>query len=237
MDKILQTMRYLSTGFTLMLGIAFGSLIGNALVTNLIFHLTDRSNLGRTVGPLTVPLEFTAVVFALIIGLILFLANFKVVIANGVSRRTFFLANLPVALLAAAVLALMTTVVVLVYSLFWPVMPLSLVIYPLFGWPGLLFLQWALYFMAIAAGWLISVAYYRASVAMRWVITLVPLVLITQLRAIDTQSGGAVDAFVRTSFGLGNPSNPYQGGMFLLAYGVLLAGVVYLLIRRAPVKV
>jgi hypothetical protein len=237
MEKILQTMRYLSTGFILMLAIGFGSLLGNVLFTNLIFHVTDRNNLGRAAGPLTVPLEMTASVFALLIGLLLFLSNFKVVIASGISRRTFLIANLPVALLAAAALALFNGVVVWVHELFWPAVSISHLLYQQASSPALLLLQFGLYFLLITAGWVISLAYYRASVPVRWVISLSPFVLFALLRVINFETGGAVETFIRYSLGLvGSQRNPYQGAAFLFVYAVMLFGATYLLIRRAPLK-
>jgi hypothetical protein len=236
MEKILQTMRYLSTGFVLMLAIGFGSLLGNVLFTNLIFHLTDRNNLGRAAGPLTVPLEITAVVFALLIGLLLFLSNFKVVIANGISRRTFLIANLPVALLAAAVLALINGIVVLVHELFWPAVSISHLLYQQVSSAGLLLVQFGLYFLLIAAGWVISLATTgpacRCAGSSRWR----PSCCIALLRVINFETGGAV-TFFRFSLGLvGSQPNPYQGAAFLFVYAAMLFGATYLLIRRAPLK-
>jgi hypothetical protein len=237
MEKILQTMRYLSTGFILMLAIGFGSLLGNVLFTNLIFYVTDRDNIGRAAGPLTVPLEMTASVFALLIGLLLLRTNFKVVIANGISRRTFLFANLPVALLAAAALALFNGMVVLVHGFFWPAVSISHLLYQQPGSPGLLLVQFGLYFMLIAAGWVITLAYYRASVPARWLISLAPFVLIALLRVINIETGGSVTSFFRYSLGfVGSQPNPYQGAAFLFLYAVMLFGATYLLIRRAPLK-
>jgi hypothetical protein len=234
MEKILQTMRFLSTGFLLMLAIGFGSLLGNVLFTNLIFHITDRSNMGRAAGPLTMPLELTASVFALLTGLILFLSNFKVAIANCISRRTFMIANLPVALVAAAALALLNGIAVRVHGLFWPAVSITQLIYPQEA--GLLLLQFGLYFLLIAAGWIISLAYYRASVPVRWAISLSPLVLYVLLRLINFETGGGVKAFVQYSLGIGGQNNAYQGAAFLFIYAAMLIVATYLLIRRAPLK-
>jgi hypothetical protein len=233
MEKILQTIRYLSTGFVLMVAIGFGSLLGNVLFTNLIFHLTDRNNLGQAAGPLTVPLEFTAGVFALLTGLLLFLINFKVVIANGISRRTFLIANLPVALAAAAALALINGIVLWVHEFFWPAVSISHLIYQQVSSPGLLLVQFALYFLLIAAGWVITLAYYRASVPKRWAISLAPFVLYALLRMTNFE----MESFIRFSLGLvGSERNPYQGAAVLFVYAAMLYGATYLLIRRAPLK-
>jgi hypothetical protein len=202
MEKILQTMRYLSTGFILMLAIGFGSLLGNVLFTNLIFYVTDRDNIGRAAGPLTVPLEMTASVFALLIGLLLLRTNFKVVIANGISRRTFLFANLPVALLAAAALALFNGMVVLVHGFFWPAVLFIQLIYPQVGWAGLLLVQFGLYFMLIAAGWVITLAYYRASV---------PRALVDLAGALRADRPAAGDQYRNRGFG--NVIFPLQPGV------------------------
>ena len=124
MKKMLQTLKYLYKGYALLIAIGFLSILGSAAITDLIYYLTSgyfkNSPAPQTVR-ITVPMDAAAAVCALLIGLILFLVNFKVALANGISRRTFLLANFPAAGITAAVFSIFNLAVVQVHGLFWPV--------------------------------------------------------------------------------------------------------------------
>ncbi len=172
MNKINQTLRYLSKGFVVMTVFGFLAILVNAAITDLVFFLTDRYNSVHLVVTLTAPLEFAAGLFALMSGLMLFLVNFKVVLANGISRKTFLLANLPIAALAAAALSIFNLLFVQLHRLFCPIILSSELIYPHTGWAGLLILQFTLYFLLIISGWFINLAYYRSTKPFKWLIPL-----------------------------------------------------------------
>ena len=181
------------------------------------------------------PFEVTDGIFVFLISLILLVPNFKVALANGISRKTFLLANLPVAVMVAAALSMFNLVVVLVHGLFWPINFTSTLFYPDVSWAGLLFLQFGLYFLLIVAGWFITLAYYRSSVPIKWAISLAPFVLYTLLSTANARSEGAIF----TSIGIylrRSMSGPYSAAGSWLAYAAILCGLVYLLIRRAPLK-
>ena len=89
MNLTYKTFRYLTRGYTVMTLIAFACILACVAVTDLVFHLTDPydgviSTPAST--PLTVPTEVTAWLFALVAAIALFVTNFKVMLANGVSR-------------------------------------------------------------------------------------------------------------------------------------------------------
>lgn len=242
MKKTLQTFRYQIKAFSG--GIFFGFLIilSTVAVTDLVYFLTDR--LYNTVHPvvsLTVPFEVTTGLFALLIGLVLFITNFKVAVANGVSRKTFLLADLPAAGIAAAAFSVFNLAVVKVHGLYWPVNSISELIYPNISWAGFLILQFALYILLIIIGWFITLAYYRSSTPVKWAISLAPFVLFGLLRVANARSGGAIfeaiEEYLRMSLGteIGKPDS-YRAAASMAAYSAILGGLVYLLFRRAPLK-
>ena len=235
MNKMLQTLRYLAK--TLSKGIILGFLVilSTVAISDLVYFQTDYSyNTVHPVVTLSTPFEVTAGIFALLIGLVLFITTFKVALANGISRKTFLMANLPAAGISAAAFSIFSLVFVKVHGLFWPISLLSNQIYPGIGWAGLLILQFALYFLLIVSGWFISLVYYRSSIPVKWVVTLAPFILFSQLPGANERSEGAIyqaiwDYLLVT---MRMDRAPFT----LLAYSALLCGLVFLLLRRAPLK-
>jgi hypothetical protein len=236
MNKTIPTLRYLLKGFSSLAVIAFLVILANVAVTNLIFHLTDRNNAVREVVTLTLPVEVSAAVFAQITGLILFLVNFKVALANGVSRKTFLTANLLAAVLLAAVLSIYIMIILLVHRLFWPAILINHLTFPEISLAGLLLLQIGQYLVFTIAGWLIVMAYYRASLLVRWVISLAPFALLAVYLSVNARTGGAAAQFLRDFWWVSMETSPVMAVISLLAYASILYGMVYLLFRRAPLK-
>ncbi len=235
MNKTFQTLRFLSRGFAWVTLVGFLCVLATMATADLVFFLTDRANPIHSVVMLTMPFEMTSGTIALIIGLALFVSNFKVILANGVSRKTFLLANLPAAGISAAALALFNLIAVQVHGLFWPNVLISGWLYPQAGVIELFLLQFALYFLLIVAGWFIALAYYRSSVLVRWGITLSPAVGFALLKVINAQTGGATFAAIDRSL-RASMASPLSATISWLAFAVLLCGAVWLLIRRAPLK-
>jgi hypothetical protein len=236
MNKTLPTLRYLLKGFSGLTIIALLSILANVVVTDLVFYLTDRNNPTPSVVPLTAPVEVTAGIFALLTGMILFLINFRVALANGVSRKTFLQANLMAAALMAAALGSYNIVVLLVHRLFWPLILVSHLTFPTISLAGLLLVQFAQYLLYIVAGWLISLAYYRGSVAVRWAISLAPFIGLGLYLTANAQTGGATGAAIKAFWDFTMRSSPAMAITTLLVYAACLYGLVYLLLRRAPLK-
>jgi len=235
MEKTLQTLRYLSKGFAKMTVIGFFSILGGVAITDLVYHLTDSAyNTVHKVVSLTMPFEFIAGIFALLTGLLLFISNFKVALANGIARKTFLLANLPAAGMVAAALAIFNLIVVMVHGLFWPINSISEMFYPFTSWAGILILQFALYFLLIVSGWFITLAYYRSSTPGKWAISLTPFVLFGLLKVANARSGGAIFEAIREY--QHESMRMERAPLTFLVYSAILCGLIYLLIRRAPLK-
>jgi hypothetical protein len=234
MRKTLQTLRYLAKSFSGVIVLGMIVMLGTVAVTDLVFFLTSQSSTVNYDLSLTVPFEVTAGIFALIIGLGLFISDFKVGLANGISRKTFLLANLPSALIASAIFSIFILIVEKIHGLFWPIISISEIFYPQIGWAWLLFFQFTLYFLLIMAGRLITLAYYRSSTVGKWAISLAPFILYGILQVADARFAGkvfrAINEYRRSSMAL--EIAPWT----LLVYSVIVFGLVYLLIRRAPLK-
>lgn len=236
MNKLIPTLRYILHGFRGLTLIAFLSILGNVLAVNLVYQLTARSTGRVEVVRLTLPVEFTAAIFCIITGAILFLINFQVTIANGVSRKTFLRASLYAAALMSAALALFNILVVLVHNLFWPVQLVSQVVYPGIGWIELALVQFVQNLLGFVLGWVIVLAYYRAGTRMRWVISLAPFVLFGAYLAINAQTGGAAADAVREVWRATMRSLPVVAIASLLLLAAAAFGLVYLLFRRTPLR-
>jgi hypothetical protein len=233
MNNLLQTIRYLVKSFVAGIVLGFFVILGIVAITDWVYYFTDHQyNTIHPVTSLTVPFEVVAGIFALLIGLVLFIPDFKVALANGISRRTYFLASLPSAGLAAAVFTIINLVVIKVHGLFWPINSISDVFYPHSGWLELLILQFILYFLLILTGRFITLVYYRSSAPVKWVISLAPFVLIALLLVEDARLGGTIsrafDDFVHWLYPRVLPT--------MFVDSVILSGLLYLLIRRAPLK-
>lgn len=237
MNKTFQTFRFVSRSFAFMTIIGFFCILVSVVATNLIFYLTDMYDsimTQRTLVSLTAPLEVTAAIFALLTGLVMIINNLKVILANGVTRKTFWLANLPAALLTALALTLFNQLIVLISGLFLPVQLISDMIYPLDGWFSKMVFQFGAYTLLIVLGWFIALAYYRSSTLMKWVISLVPYFLLREFLALARSDFLATQtriAIVNVLFGA-----PARTGLTFLIAAAILSGLVYLLLRRAPLK-
>ena len=239
MEKTLQTLRYLLKSIST--GIVIGLIVslGTVAASDLLFYFTAKyyplySKTPLTTVPLTVPFEFTTGIVALLIGLVLFIPDFKVALANGISRKTFLLANLLSAGTAAAAFSIFNLLVVAIHGIFWPITFSSDLLYPKIGWGFLLIWQFALYLLIILAGRLIALAYYRSSALGRWVLSIAPWALLGVWVVANARSEGALRAvlseYLQWSLWF------TRGSPMLLVYSAILCGVAYLLIRRAPLK-
>ncbi len=233
MNKTLQTLRYLSKGIVRMVAFGFLTTLGSLAISYLIFYLTDQ-NRPRLVVWVTPPFEPIAGIFAMLIGLVLFIPNFRVALANGISRKTFLLANLPSALLYAVAFSIFNLIVVLIYGRFLPISILSTMIYFHISWAEILIIQSALYILMVVVGWFITLAYYRSSVPVKWAISILPLALLLIIQQ-DNARGQAITNEIRNYLSV-TMLTPYRATASMLAYAVILCGLVYLLIRRAPLK-
>jgi hypothetical protein len=238
MKKTRQTLQYLlkSSSTGMIIGVLV--ILGVVATTDLVFFFTDQRNPVHQVVSLTVPFEGATGLFVFFLGLALFVADFKVALANGISRKTFFLASLFTAAIMAAAFSIFNLTVVKVHGLFWPINSINDVNYPRSGWAEQLLvqfsLQFPLYFYLILAGRLIVLSGYRCNTLAKWAISLAPFVLLILYNVADARFGGPISRAFNDYIVW---STNYPTTVFImLAYAAFLCGLTYLAIRRAPVK-
>ncbi|PKO14995.1 MAG: hypothetical protein CVU39_13050 [Chloroflexi bacterium HGW-Chloroflexi-10] len=240
MNNLWKTTKYLLGSLVGMIIIGSVSILANAIFADIILYFNQKN--GMMMGEQTFGnLEGTAAVFVVIVGIIFFYIQFKVLLANGVSRKTFFWANLPIFAVISAIFALFITLVTILHRFFIPMITVSQKIYTGTNLFDSTIIQFAAYFFCGVLGWLIFLAYYRSNAAMRWVITLAPFGLVGLLFVLDSAVGGkislAIGEFLSAVMGFaGSVPNPYIGVLSLLVLAAGINWVNYLLIRRAPLK-
>jgi hypothetical protein len=246
MEKTLQTFRYLLKSLTPLVIVELFSLLAGVVVTHLIFYFTagESYEFFRSKStPLTMPSEFIASLFALMTGFVFFTTHFKVLLANGISRKTFWRANLLVALILASGFAAYNLALTELHRLVWPqAILISELIYPFSGWAGIWLLQSAGYLLLTLVGCFSALALYRSSPAGKWAIVFSPFALYALLRVVDALLQGkvfiAIDDYLHASMGIqANGETQALVAVFSLSvYALLACGLLYLLLRRAPLK-
>jgi hypothetical protein len=239
MERYQKTTRYLvgSTGVMLLIG--FIAILGNVLINDVVYYFNHRGGLGMT--RISNETEGTAAVMLLLMGLIFFTSQFKAILANGVSRKTLFWGMVSAFVINSAVFALFISLVTLAHLPFVSMILASQTAYAGSGLLDVTVFQFSLYFMLAILGWMVHLAYYRSNIAMRWVISLAPFVLIALLITWNSQSSGAVaqglgDLFTSLMGFSGATPNPYIAALSLLFMAAVLCGVNYLLLKRAELK-
>jgi hypothetical protein len=239
MEKTLQTLSYLSRYLARLLGIGLLCAVGSVVISDWIFYSTGGYSL-RDVTQ-TLPYEFIAALFALIAGGQFFVPHFKVALANGISRKTFLLACLPGVAAFAAALAIFSLILAWAHSLFWPAVLITHLFYPFSAGVGIVLVQFTLYFLLAVLGCFTAVLLYRAGGLARWAFILTPLALYIAVRADGNTGGHFFTPFnlaLRVALGLRGPlaPNAYIASLTLFLSAALICGLVYLLLRRAPIK-
>ncbi|MBA4384760.1 MAG: hypothetical protein C0410_08490 [Anaerolinea sp.] len=211
-------------------------MLGTVALADFVFYRTGGFTPGRQVVPVTMPFELTAGVFSFLIGLKYFRSNFRVALANGISRKTFMLANLPVAALIAVIFPVATIVIVQLHSLFWPITSMSNIFsLSSLSWIWQFLFQFTLYFMLIVSGWAITFAYYRSNTLMKWVITLAAC-FIFFLPMISSEYYYQNIAPAIREFLLWCIYRPERSPLMMLIVSAVLFEFTFLLIHRAPLK-
>jgi hypothetical protein len=97
----------------------------------------------------------------------------------------------------------------------------------------------ALFFCVSLLGWLINLIYYRSSALLKIVVSLSPVYVTILLIWLNKLIGGsvfiAIGNFISFYWGI-TDSNSYVAVLNLLATSVFFCGLIFLLMRRAPVK-
>lgn len=234
MKKLRQTLRYLNKSFSIGIIFQFPIILSTVAITDLVYFFTSRYTTVHQVVSLTVPFEFNTGIIALLFGMGLLISTFKVTLANGISRKTFLLANLPAAVIVSAIFSIFNLLVIKIHGLFWPINAISDLIFHNIRWPGFLLFQFALYLMLIMVGWFISLVSYRSGKVGKWALVGGPFAIYGILKILDASTAGLVFKTIHDYF-VWHFDFPRVVPL-LLAYSAINYALVYLLIRRAPLK-
>lgn len=234
MNRTLQTIRYLTKNLRWMMISGVLVMLGVLILTDYIFYRTGGFDLSQSSVPGTV--EMTAGVFSLLIGLLYFRPHFRVALANGISRKTFMVANLPVAALVAVVFTIGNQVIVNVHNLIWPVTTIGSVAYQnQLNWLWSILVQFTLYFMLICLGWFVSFIYYRSNTLFKWIISLAAS-FVFFLPTIAPQDYSMSIAPAIHDFLVWCRYGFVRAPLMLLIFSAVLFEFTFLLMYRAPLK-
>lgn len=186
--------------------------------------------------------DMIAIIWIFILGLVSFVPSFKFMLANAVSRKSLFWANIfSMAIISVAWAAALTLVLSFINKMHLKM----IVVYPLFykdsSTMGTVVWFSGTFFLLIVLGWFITMAYYRSSKRMMYAISLAPFILSGILTVINQTTGGklfdSIIKFIVTAMGFsGSVPNPYIGSVSMLLFAGIICALNYLLIRKAQLK-
>ncbi|MGH4123742.1 MAG: hypothetical protein ACREV6_12515 [Clostridium sp.] len=200
-------------------------------------------------------IEFSSMIFLLVLGLNFFKENFYFAQANNISREDYFKSVVIAILPTALGMSMIDVIINRVYNVFAPgptmydmsynnftgiylnkeVWIQSNSIGTLFGTVTFLF---AFYIVAFAIGLLITLIYSKCNKIMKILVSLSPLVIAAILGNISYNSpefGKKVAIFVDNIFGI-STRNSYIAVMTFICLFLIVMFFVYMLVRRAVVK-
>ena len=226
-----------------------------ALTALLGFGATGLAN-GNTTLTLSVGgLESATIIFAFVLGVTSFRENFRMMLQNGLSRRTVFISSLISDLLLSVALSLIAAIVNGMAALLISerqIVFISLMQQVYSGryaghgynpqiWGESFLFFFIVFAAALIAGHCISVLYFRMNRAGRIAFSAgVPSFLFIVLPMFDAiVTKGAITSFLGSTFlramGIGT-QNPYMGMASSLIVVAVFSGIMWLLMRRAVVK-
>ena len=200
--------------------------------------------------------ETASVIFVFVLGLCAFKETFRLLLQNGLSRRTMFLSYVITALLVSGAMSILVNLLNAfgkVLSAGHPNLHFAYMTEVMYGdryqaaGQAQVFLESLLFFFflfafAMTAGYLITTGFYRLSRAGRIAAGVgIPVFLLIVLPIFDGLiMGGRISIFVFETFirafGLGGAQNPFIAmGSCLLGF-VVFSGLEWLLARRAVIR-
>ncbi len=211
-----------------------GVLVLNLLISMAIIRLTEEP------GPVGGG-DYVALIYMPIMGLIAFTPNFKYAVSLGITRKNFFLSGVLSLSGFAAVLAVAVGVIFIVNLQIANVIMLYKIIYHNQYILSLIVWEFAALCFLGMLGWFICMIYYLSNRTVKILVSIAPFVLVPLIMLFNTLVDGAIGRalwrFCKTAMGYSLfDANPYIGTGSLLAGAVIFAGLVYLLVRRAPIK-
>ncbi|MFA6808358.1 MAG: hypothetical protein WCR27_05135 [Eubacteriales bacterium] len=236
MGTIVKATSYQLTLFRSQSWICLAIIVLNILISVTVSYLFPSSGISAGSS------DMIAVIWIFILGLLSFAPSFKFMLANAVSRKSLFWANIfSMVILSVAWAVAMTLVISFINRMNLKM----IVVYPLIykGSSTMGTVVWfsGMFFLLIVLGWFITMAYYRSNKLMIFVISLAPFVIAGLFTIINQMTGGKLFDFminfIVTAMGFsGSIPNPYIGSFSMLVITVILCVLNYLLIRKTQIK-
>ena len=185
-------------------------------------------------------LSGSSIVFVFVIGLNCFRSSFLFAQANNITRRTFYFATILALVGLAVILSLADFIMDSVMSRY----PFYAGLFEqMYAAPAVTKILWTIVLLTFSAslGWMITMLYYRANALVKVLISVSPIALMLLVNYIHLLTGGRfgywlLDFFARALGFSWETSNPYPaiGSLFLAS--LLIWGINFLLIKKAPVR-
>jgi len=236
--------------FILLCVLVFGFTVSGAkfTISGNIISSTTESGFGG--------MEICSIIFLFVCGLNSFKEFFRMLMQNGISRRTLFLGRIMTILSVCAGMAVIDKIILLIGKL---IASHSSRI----GFTGLFDMIYAvrmdqvsglqmqvdgfifnmcLYLAAMTIGYFITIAFYRMSkIAKITVAVGVPMILLNVVPILDAMllNGVIMKTLINTvsfAFGFKNGGNPYFGVVSLLLIAVVFCALSWLTMRKAVVR-
>lgn len=236
MNKTLKASKYMINDFKTGLTIFYGILLAiSALMIYFYFAYLDGPNNNASMGGF----EASSIIFIFISGLNCFKANFKFLQANNVSRRSYYQATI---ITLAAVAVFMSACDILLAQSLGRIIPYETMYNEIYKNTNI-FSQF-IYSTALlaffgAAGWFITMLYYKCNKVMKAVISILPAAVLLIAIKWNESTGGVVSrAIVKlVNFAFGFASyNSYAAAFSFLVLFAATCGLCYLLVRKMTIK-
>jgi len=232
MNNTLKVTKYQLYDFRIAVAIFYAVII--LLVSFIGFQIRSSNNIINFSG-----LDMATSIFIFIAGLNCFKENFKFMMANNVSRKSFYYGNALALLTVAASMALVDLFLHLILSAIMPYESAFSQIYHFQNYWIQFIWTFALYADFVFLGWMVNLVYYRSNYTMKILVSISPVIVFALFQYIQ-QKIKAVIGIEIVSFlekGLKNLfTNPYIAAINFVIAILIIASMVFLLIRRAPVK-
>lgn len=224
----------------------YGIMVAVIVLLGISFVSLDSNGTASFVGGA----EMASAIFLFVVGLNSFKQNYLFLSTNGITRKTqfcgFLISALPIASVMAAIDTIYGNILAqfinynsMFYQMYkgWVIgTSKPIIILTGFVWSA------ALYLFALTLGYFITTLFYRMSRLLKIIVSIgVPTLFLTVLPGIDSVvTNGKIYGWFGGLFlslgGLKNGSNPFIAVISLLVEMAILAGLAYLLVRRAPIK-
>ncbi|HZK55979.1 MAG TPA: hypothetical protein VFC84_17605 [Desulfosporosinus sp.] len=186
--------------------------------------------------------DLVVFIWIFIFGLLSFSPSFKFMLANAVSRRSLFWANIfSMAIIAAAWAVATTLLLSFIRKMHIQIVVLYTLLYKDNSTMGTVVWFLGVFSLLLVLGWFINMVYYRSSKRMAYAISSAPFILSGLLIILNQYTDGrlfeSILKFIVRAMGFsGAIPNPYVGSLNMLLLTVIICGFNYLLIRKAQIK-